>query len=423
MGRAGQSAGTTYSASFVLPPHSVPERLPCAQVPIGCNLLNRRETVYFDPFVLYQTSNPQILSDRNIAFIGHVGNGKSSMMKTFLSRMLCLPDRLEQGSRRRRAVIIDRKGEYKRLAESFACRPVVVGHGVCINPLDDRLTDQQQLAVLGRFVGLLLDRMLDGFENECILGAYNQAHQEHRSLTLDDIRHALMTLSDEFVVESLRTRTEVNRTASELAFAIKHLTTGSLRGMFNGSTTDAFDWTGQVIDIVIHPDYLLEERELVYQLLVACVSVWLDQAWRADDDERVDFLVVDEGWDAAKARQFGQLLQDWTKLGRSRGVCVMLALHGPSDYESAGNAGEQQVATAKRALMEIGSFVLFNMRREEANRLRGIAHLSDEDVDTITDLQPHQFLLTLGVSGMSRRRFLVEHRLAEHEVPLVDSDR
>src|SRR4051812_18651224 len=103
MRKAGRTAGTTYSASFVLPPQAVPSRLPCRQVPIGDNLLNHRETVPYAPFAL----SPHFTRTRTRAFIGDVGNGKSASMKTFLERMLLLPEPLATGTRRRRAVIID----------------------------------------------------------------------------------------------------------------------------------------------------------------------------------------------------------------------------------------------------------------------------------------------------------------------------
>jgi hypothetical protein len=439
--RAGLTSGTTYSASFILPPHTVPSSLPCLQVPIGDNLLNRLETVNYDPFELY----PSFIRNRNLAFIGDVGNGKSASMKTFLERMLLLPERVgldpDSGqwmTRKRRAVIIDRKGEYKRLTAQFGCRPVVLGHGECINPFDSRLSEQQQLAVLESFLRLLLDRPLSPFEMKCVESAYDQARgawtasrtmlpppgqvrQEH--FLLANVRHALMHLSDEFVVESLHTRQEVDHTASELAFALDQLLTGSQRGMFDGPTTTALDWQGQVVDIVVHPDYLTGNRHLIYQLMVVCVAVWLDQAWQAvDAAKRVDFFVCDEVWDLVKVRQFAEQLQESTKLGRSRGLCVLIAFHGPTDFRSAGNLGEAQVEMAERLLKDMDSFFLFRMSEDDAKLLRGIVKLTDEDIDTIENLEPHQFLLVLG-SGSSRRRFLVLHRINEVEKLMVDTDR
>jgi hypothetical protein len=418
---AGLAAGTTYSASLILPPHAIPPGLPCRQVPIGDNLLNHLSTVYLDPFALH----PDFIRNRNMAFIGDIGNGKSASMKTFLERMLLLPERVGDTTRLRRAVIIDRKGEYERLADLFGCPPAVLGHGECVNPFDDRLSEQQQLAVLEGFLSLLLDRLLSPFELKCVGGAYRDARAAHTDgpFLLGDVCHALMRLSDGFVAASLHTRQEVDHTASELSFALEQLVTGSLRGMFDGPTTPALDWRGQVLDIVVHPDYRTGNEHLIYQLLVGCVSVLLDQAWQnVDPAGRVDFLVCDEAWDFVKVRQFAALLQNGTKLGRSLGLCVLLAFHGPSDFRSAGNAGEAQVAMAERLLEDVDTFFLFHMKERDARLLQGVAKLTDEDVETIQNLEPHHFLLVLG-SGSSRRRFLVVHRINDFERRMVDTDR
>lgn len=420
--RAGLASGTTYSAAFVLPPHAIPSRLPINQVPVGDNLLDRLSTVNYDPFALY----PEFIRNRNVACIGDVGNGKSALTKTLLERMLLLPERIEGGLRRRRAVIVDLKGEYKRLTEMLGCTPAVLGHGECINPLDERLDAQQQLAVLESFLRLLLNRNLTSFELECVSGAYDQARADwdrSRPFVLEDVRQAFMHLSDRFVAETLHTRGEVDHAASELAFALKRVISGSLRGMFDGPTTSSLDWSGQVVDIVIHPDYRGGERKLVYQLLVVCVTVWLDRAWQAvSPHDRVDFFVADEVWDFVKVRQFAEQLQDATKLGRSRGLCVLIAFHGPTDFESAGDHGEAQVKMAERLLKDIDTFFLFRMSADDARLLQGICKLTDEDIDTIENLEPHQFLLVLG-SGSSRRRFYVAHRITETEKLIVDTDR
>lgn len=414
--------GTTATAALVLPPHAVAARLPIRSVPVGDNLLARLETVFWDPHALYKV----LLRSLNVAVIGDVGHGKSGVMKTTLRRLLTLPVRNDDGSlRRRRAVFVDLKGEYRRLTEGMRCTPVVLGHGVCMNPCDPALSSQQQLAVLESFLRLLLDRGLTSFEKECLAGAYDQAVSNAeigKPLVLDDVRHALMHLPDEFVGESLHTRVEVDHTASELAFALKQLITGSLRGMFNGPTTATLDWSAQAIDIIVHPEYRTANRELVYQLLVVLVAVWLDRAWQhVDADRRIDYFVIDEAWDAAKVRQFAELLQDATKLGRSRGLAVFMAFHGPSDVESAGNAGEAQVQIAKRALKEMGTYFLFHMNREDAEILAETIKLDEVDVEVITELEPHQFLLVVG-SGTARRRFLVRHQITEEELAMVDTD-
>jgi hypothetical protein len=421
--RASLTAGTNHTAAILLPPYTIPSRLPCDQVPIGCNLLNRRETVNLDMFQLYADG---FIHNRNLCFVGDVGHGKSSTMKTLLERMLIPTELLPDGTERlRRAVIIDRKGEYRPLAELFDCQPVVVGHGQCLNPFDDRLDPQQQLGVLESALELLGRGPLDRVERKAATVAYQQAVDNHSEgpLLLADVRYALAHLNDESLAKlDPLPHDEVKRCAILLAFALDELLDGSLRGLFDGPTTAALDWAGQVVVVQVHPDYVVAKRELVYQLLVAVVAVWLDRAWQTPDPHRwVDFFVVDEAWDYVKVRQFAALLQDTTKLGRTLRLCVMVSFQGASDVDSSGNVGDVQRDMAKRLLKDVGGFFLFHQSREDAELLRGVAQLTDDDIRTVTNLEAHTYMLVVG-SGAARRRLYVEHRLHPDEVALVDSD-
>jgi hypothetical protein len=76
---------------------------------------------------------------------------------------------------------------------------------------------------------------------------------------------------------------------------------------------------------------------------------------------------------------------------------------------------------AERLLHDTETFFLFHMDRDQAELLRGVARLTDEDIDTIDNLEPHQFLLVMG-SGAHRRRFLALHRITETEKEMVDTD-
>jgi hypothetical protein len=89
---------------------------------------------------------------------------------------------------------------------------------------------------------------------------------------------------------------------------------------------------------------------------------------------------------------------------------------------TSGDHGQAQVEMAERLLKDMDSFFLFRMSEDDALLLRGIVRLTDDDIETIQTMEPHQFLLVLG-SGSSRRRFLVLHRITDAELEMVDTDR
>ena len=298
---SGTTSGTAYFAGFICPAATVGSTLPCAWAPIGVNMLARNETICYDPWFLKDglPEDEQVLADLNIAFIGQSGYGKSSLIKTMLERLLIPLEMLPDGSfRQRRAVVVDPKGEYEPLARALGAEPVICGHGVYLNPLDSRLDAFQHLQIAERFLVLLRGAELDPLEHECLRQGYDQAARLGRPLVLEDLRRELMRLDDGFVAETLHPADVVRQTGAKLGMELRRLITGPLRGMFDGPTSDAFDWHARIIDIVVHPDYRTSQRELVYQLLVSVIAVWMDQAWQNKDPrERVDVLVVDEAWE------------------------------------------------------------------------------------------------------------------------------
>jgi hypothetical protein len=424
--RSAQTLGTAATAALLAPPYMVPAPLPCDLTPMG---VDGRETIYVDPWGLYDAG---AITNRNMAFVGHVGKGKSGGIKTFLARSLIPPELLADGTTRlRRAVIIDRKPEYGPLAEFFDCQPIVLGHGVCLNPFDERLTATQQLAVVGQTLELLRGR-LEPVEGKCVEVAYRQAVAARfvvvvagggGPLLLSDVRYALAHLTADSLAEmDPLPADEVRRTAVKLAFALDELLTGTLAGMFNGPTTSALDWAGQIIDLQVHPDYLVSKRELVYQLVVAIVAVWLDRAWQSTDPHRrVDYLVADEAWDYVKVRQFAALLQDTSKLGRSHRLSVIVSFQGASDAESAGDKDTALRGMAQRLLKDMGIYWLFGQSPEDAELLRGVAQLTDDDIETITNLEAHRYMLVMG-TGLRRRRRTATHIINDVEAVLVDSE-
>ncbi len=92
----------------------------------------------FDPWALYADG---ALDDPNAIVLGKLGQGKSSLVKTLLWRMLVFG---------RRAFVLDVKREYGPLCAAAGVKPIslVPGGGVRLNPLASRPEEHAQLELL-----------------------------------------------------------------------------------------------------------------------------------------------------------------------------------------------------------------------------------------------------------------------------------
>src|ERR1044072_3195174 len=80
----------------------------------------------YDPFEFYAQG---YLTDPNMILLGHIGRGKSSLVKTYI---LC------QQVFGRKAAVMDPKGEYQDLAAALGVTPLRLSPGgtIRLNPLD-----------------------------------------------------------------------------------------------------------------------------------------------------------------------------------------------------------------------------------------------------------------------------------------------
>src|ERR687883_597960 len=103
----------------------------------------------YDPWELYGRE----LTSPNAVVIGIVGRAKSSLVKTYVFR---------QAVFRRRAWIVDVKGEYDRLAAAMGARPIALSPGgaVRLNPLTGRGGTARQLSLLHSVAAAALERSL-----------------------------------------------------------------------------------------------------------------------------------------------------------------------------------------------------------------------------------------------------------------------
>src|SRR5262249_8544991 len=186
----------------------------------------------------------------NVIVLGSVGFGKSATVKAIVRRLKAV-----YGDRRYLAVV-DPKGEYGPLAADLDLTVVRLQPGgtATINPMDpsggDGIVNRQPLAarvvagVLGRDLGPLEDAVLGwAVERRCAAGG---------PFTLRDLCSEIGDPPDELVRLSRHTPLELARATAPVTFALDKLCSRTLRGMFDGPTTVAVDWShgpGVVIDL------------------------------------------------------------------------------------------------------------------------------------------------------------------------------
>src|SRR5947209_16280438 len=92
----------------------------------------------YDPWVLYGDG---ALDDPNAIVLGKLGQGKSSLVKTLLWRMLLFG---------RRAFVLDVKREYGPLCDAVGVKPISLEPGgrIRLNPLASRPEEHAQLELL-----------------------------------------------------------------------------------------------------------------------------------------------------------------------------------------------------------------------------------------------------------------------------------
>ncbi len=131
----------------------------------------------FDPWVLYGDG---ALDDPNAIVIGKLGQGKSSLVKTLLWRMLLFG---------RRAFVLDVKREYGPLCEAVGVRPISLSPGgaVRLNPLAARPEEHAQIELLRAIATTAIGEGLRQVEAAALRESLRALRRLGREPTLPDV--------------------------------------------------------------------------------------------------------------------------------------------------------------------------------------------------------------------------------------------
>ena len=211
--------------------------------------------------------------------------------------------------------------------------------------------------------------------------------------------------------------------------ALRDLSTGPLRGMFDGPTnagSAVWDRSAVAIDIsqiARHAHGTDENTALAIALI--CATAFLDGQRHARDrrarhagvepDKTV--RVNDEAWRALAVPGAAEYYSSALKLSRDSGVQYLIALHRLSDLSATGDAGSRTQQLAEGLASEAAIRVIYRQAEREAPLTADALQLSSTERALITELAQGEALWRVGERG-----FRVRHLIADAEWKLVQTD-
>jgi type IV secretory pathway VirB4 component len=361
----------------------------------------------YDPWVLYGAG---ALDDPNAIVLGKLGQGKSSLVKTLLWRMLLFG---------RRAFVLDVKREYGPLCQAVGVKPVslVPGGGVRLNPLASRPEEHAQLDLL-RAVAITAT---GGPLTQIEAGALREALRTVRARgvgepTLPEIATVLFAPAGDMAA---RLRTTVERLAADArrtALALQDLCEGPLRGMFDGPTSPGLDLDARLLVLDLHA---VRDSPAV-GILMACATAWMSallsrMAERPGRERLIN--VADESWKIIQHTGLGEWFQSNFKLARQFGVMNLVVLHKLADLQAVGDAGSRAARIAEGLIADASTRIVYHQDESQVPLTRQLLGLSETEAQLISMLSAGQALWRVG-----SRSFVVQHYRSQREAELTNTD-
>jgi len=374
--------------------------LPCGQVYVGRDLYG--SSFCYDPWQLYDA---KIITGTNAVVVGQIGRGKSACVKTLLARQVL---------HGRKGVAFDVKGEYGPLAASLGVEPLRLEPGgrLRLNPLDARSPAREQAELVEALAATALRRPLRPEERTALELSIDAARTGRDEATLPAVVEALFNPDTTTAATIHTTPAALAASARDVALELRRLCQGALAGMFDGPTSAAVDFQAPLVVVDLSGVY----HSPALPVVMTCVAAWLQAALAADTLTR-RVVVMDEAWRMFADVAIAAWMQQSFKLSRSFGTQNILVMHRLSDLGAAGAAGSHQVRLVEGLLADAETRIIYAQPPSEVERCRELLGLTDTEAALLPALPRGQALWRVG-----GRSFLVEHRLAPGERPIVDTD-
>lgn len=357
----------------------------------------------YDAFELYEQG---VITSPNMIVAGQLGRGKSALVKSFCLRELVFG---------RRIVVMDPKGEYGPIARFHGTEPILLEPGgkLRLNPLDERIARHEQLRLLQAVGAAVLDRVLRPQERAALERALEQAIERgNGEATLPLVVEALLKPAEDAGTSISADASSLLEWGREVAFELRRLVSGDLKGMFDDRTSDSIDLDGDIIVLDLSAVYDSD----ALGILMTCAAAWLQGALETDTDRKTIF-VLDEAWAILSHLGIAKWLQASFKLSRARGLQNIAVMHRFSDLAATGPQGSHQERVARGLLSDTETKVLYAQPHGEVETSRNLLGLTETEAMLLPQLDRG-----VGLWKVGERSFLVWHWLGKTEATLVDTD-
>jgi type IV secretory pathway VirB4 component len=361
----------------------------------------------YDPWALYADGT---LDDPNAIVLGKLGQGKSSLVKTLLWRMLLFG---------RRAFVLDVKREYGPLCDAVGVKPVslVPGGGVRLNPLASRPEEHAQLELLRAVTVTALGGELTQVEAAALREALRTVRgSADAEPTLPAIAEVLFQPVAEMAARLQTTPERLANDCRRAALALQDLCEGPLRGMFDGPTSPGIELDSKLLVLDLHA---VRDSPAV-GVLMACATAWMSAllARMAERPGRERLInVADESWKIVQHNGLGEWFQSNFKLARQFGVMNLVVLHKLADLHAAGDAGSRASRIAEGLIADASTRIVYHQDESQVPLTRSLLGLSESEAGLISMLSAGQALWRVG-----SRSFVVQHYRSRLEAKLTNTD-
>jgi Helicase HerA, central domain len=409
---------TTRHLASVYPCHVDPG-LGTSGILMGTDL-TAGNTFHYDAFDLYSRG---IITSPNMVILGLVGRGKSTVVKTLLYRSLGLL--ASPGGQPRFAVIADPKGEYAPLAEALGMTRLKLMPGglTRLNPLDPGprhgttgdLSMRRTHMVTALAAGVL-QRPLQQIEDATVGWAIDAltTNWDDRP-TLADLIGLLANPTGDMTTRSGMTDRALVQDCRDVRLALEKLLDRSLKGMFDGKSTEQIDWHGRGIVIDLSGVTNTDAQPLV---MIAATG-WLQQLLAIPESETVPrrYQVMEEIWALLSNPHVARYYQACQKLSRTYGVANIAVSHRLEDFTAQTDDGTSTTKIGAGLVADTQTAVLFNLPPAQAAQAADVFGLPAGAAHRLTQLAKGEALWKIG-----DHLTIVQHHITTQEARLSDTD-